>query len=152
MTIKIRRAKTADTAAIVELGNSFWMQTGYFKAGVAYDTDHCVELAEALRVHGISQVAYDGDRLVGLFLGVIGAIPFSPTTQSATEMVFYVDPDYRKSGLGGKIVKQAENVCRQLGVTYLNMIHLDSVDPVKAEGLYNKMGYHKSETVFTKAV
>ena len=81
---------------------------------------------------------------------MIGAIPFSPKAKIATEVVFYVAPEYRKQGLGEKLLKQTENVARQLGVHLLSMVHLDSVSPEKAEALYNKHGYAKSETVFTK--
>lgn len=150
--IKVRRAKESDLDAIVALGDNFWQQTSYHKAGVAYDAEHCRHLAETLRTKGIAQVAYDGDKIVGMLLAVIGAVPFSPTVGSATEMVFYVEPDYRKDGLGAHLIKQAENVCRQLGVKYLNMIHLASVDPSKPEALYNKLGFSVSETVFTKEV
>ena len=150
--IKVRRAKESDLDAMVALGDSFWRQTSYHKAGVAYDAEQCRQLADTLRTHGIAQVAYDGDKIVGMLLAVIGSVPFSPTVGSATEMVFYVEPDYRKDGLGAHLIKQAENVCRQLGVKYLNMIHLASVDPSKPEALYKRMGYHTSETVFTKEV
>lgn len=150
--IKVRRAKESDLDDMVALGERFWQQTSYFIAGAAYDTEQCRQLADTLRIHGIAQVAYDGDKLVGMLLAVIGAVPFSPTVGSATEMVFYVEEDYRKDGLGAHLIKQAENVCRQLGVKYLNMIHLASVDPSKPEALYTKLGYHTSETVFTKEV
>jgi len=150
--IKIRRGKEADIPAMVALGDTFWQQTSYYKSGVGYDEGQCTILTQNLIKNGIVQVAYDDDRLVGMFLAVVGFIPFNPLAKAATEMVFYVDPDYRKDGLGTRIIKQSENVCRQLGVVYLNMIHLDSVDPEKAEGLYNKLGYYKSETVFTKEV
>lgn len=149
--VKVMRAKPVHLKKMVELGQKFWEQTAYFTDhGVAYDADHITKMTRHLMDTGIVQVAFDEDKVVGLLLIVLFPNPFNPKCLNATELAYYVDPEYRESGVGRQLLTQGENVAKQIGVQLFNMIHLNSVSPEKAEAVYAKMGYRKNETVFTK--
>lgn len=152
MSTVIRRARADDIKKMVEFGRSFWEQTSYYKENnIEYDEERTTQLTRSLiSDSGIVQVAYDDNKVVGIVLMLVGAIPYQPTAKVATELVFYVHPDYRERGIGHRLLKQSENVAKQLGVHLMSMIHLDSVSPDKAESVYDSMGYKKTETVFTK--
>ena len=128
------------------------MSHWYTEGNVEFDLESVSSMVNFLRVNGIVQVAYDEDKLVGFLMAAIGPIPFNFDYTQASEIAFMVHPEYRKTGVGANLIKQAENVCRQQKVRYLNMVNLESVFPEKTEGLYKSQGYFKSETVFTKEV
>lgn len=149
--MKVRRATIDDIDEMVELGRGFWEQTKYYKDGIEYDPIQCAHLTKFLIENdGIVQIAVEDEKIVGLFLAMVNPIIFNPGFKSATEVVYYVHPDYRKGGAGIRLLRQAENVGRQIGLKYLNMVHLDSVDPDRPEALYRKLDYVLNETVFTK--
>ena len=151
--IKIRRVKETDIKAMFDLSVPFWQQTDFHKeSGIESRFEDVHSLVYFLMAHGIAHVAYDDDKVVGFILAAIGTVPFNSDESLATEIAFMVHPDYRKAGLGARLIKQAENVCRQQGIKYLNMINLESVEPELVESLYISEGYHKTETVFTKEV
>jgi GNAT superfamily N-acetyltransferase len=148
----IKEAQQTDVAAMVRFGKSFWEQTSYHAQGVAYSSLSITAMTIKLIETGIVLVAYDGERVIGLMLMVVGPMPFNPSTLCATELVYYVDPDYREGGTGLTLIKQAEKIAASKGVKYVSMIHLDSVVPEKAESIYNTMGYARTETLFTKDI
>lgn len=149
--MKIARAQKEDVTEMVSLGYKFWKQTAYHKQGFEYDPEQVTKLTEHLLENGVVQIAREPTgKIVGMILLIISTTPFNTNITMATELVFYVDENYRSEGVGMKLIKQAENVAGQLGVKLFNMVHLDSVNPDKPESLYNTAGYKKSETVFTK--
>lgn len=149
----IRRARPKDVPTMVKFGRTFWEQTSYYKdQGIQYDAEHIEKMVRQLIDNGIVQIAVDERKLVGIILMVVGPMPFNPSTLAATELVFYVDEDYRDSGVGKQLLRQAEHIAKQLGVTLVSMIHLDTVSPEKAEAVYDQMGYKRNETVFTKDI
>lgn len=147
---RVRRAEHSDVGKMVAFGREFWHQTSYYQQGVEYDEEQCSALTHHLIDEGIVLLAESNNRPVALLLMVVGAMPFNPLAVVATELVYYVDPEHRKGGLGFKILKQAEKLAESKGVKYISMIHMDSVTPERAEAVYKRMGYHKTETLFSK--
>lgn len=143
-------ATHADVDKMVEFGKEFWHQTSYYKQGVEYDAEQCAALTHHLIDNGIVLVAHHEGEPVALLLMVVGPMPFNPLAIVATEMVYYVSPKFRKGGLGFRMLKKAEGVAKAKNVKYISMIHLASVEPERAEAVYNRMGYHKTETIFSK--
>jgi len=149
--VVIKRGTEDSIEGMVALGRDFWNETSFHKQhGLEYDPEHCAILFKHLIDAGIVQVAWDDEEVVGYIMFVLGTLPFDINVKIATEMVFYVDPSYQRQGIGNNLIKQAENVAKQLGVKFFSMIHLDSVSPKKAEALYDKHSYNLTETVFTK--
>lgn len=150
--ITVRRARPKDVPAMVRFGRVFWEQTSYYtEQGIQYAEDHINAMVVELIEHGIVQIAVNEEhRVVGIILMVVGPMPFNPAVKCATELVFYVDEAYRNQGTGKRLLQQAENIAKQLGVKLFTMIHLDSVSPEKAEHVYNQTGYTKNETLFSK--
>ena len=151
MNVKIRRAKVKDVPQMLVLGQEFWETTKYFSQGVPYNYDTVHNLTVNLIQGGVVQLAEDSDtqKVVGFILCVIVPFPFNSDYKSATEMAFYVSPDYRASGAGKALVKQAENVCTQLGIKFLTMVEL-STSPKHTGRFYSQLGYQRSETSHTK--
>jgi GNAT superfamily N-acetyltransferase len=148
----INEATPKDVAEMVKFGKQFWTQTSYYREGVEYDFEAIRNMTISLIDNGIVLVARHEGAVVGLMLMMVGHMPFNPSTLVATELVYYVDPDYRASGAGQKLLRMAEKIAAKRGVKYISMIHLDSVEPERAEAVYSKMGYSKTETLFSKDI
>lgn len=53
--------------------------------------------------------------------------------------IFWIETQYRKKGLGTKLMKQLEEEARKSGCVTISLETLD----FQAEGFYNKLGYQK---------
>lgn len=148
----IRRATTADLANLAVLGKEFFDASTLPEQGMEWDARSAVKMAAYLLQQGIAQVAYDEDELVGFILLAVGPVPFTKSAMAATEMAFYVKPDYRDDGVGRKLLRQAENVAKQLGLHKVNMLHLGDSEAAKNEKFYSSQGYRPTEVAFTKDI
>ncbi len=147
----IRLAQPEDVERMVAYGQQFWEQTRYFAAGVEYDIDTVTYTTHQLIDEGIAMYAEDDDgKIVALMLVVISPLPMNWHHLTACEWVFYVEPDYRRSGLGVKLIQHAEELLKMQKVTFFTLVSLSNVTPEAAHKLYESLGFECSETNFTK--
>ncbi|MDJ0764854.1 MAG: GNAT family N-acetyltransferase [Myxococcota bacterium] len=146
--IKVRRGKSEDVPAMVELGEVFWEETPYRE--MDYSGEAAAQAALFLLENGIVQVAQDDEDLVGFILLAVGPIPFTTAGLAASELAFYVAPEKRGDGVGQRLLKQAENVARQQGVRRINMVHLGGEMGDAPTQAYEAQGYREGEVLYTK--
>lgn len=147
---KICLATPGDVDRMVAYGKQFWHQTRYYAAGVEYDVDTVTHFTRYLLDEGIVMYAMDKQGIVALMLVIIAPFPMNMNHLCATEWVFYVDPDYRRGGLGVKLIAQAEQILKDRRVKFFTMVSLANVTPDAANKLYETLGFEHSETNFTK--
>lgn len=150
--MKIRRAKKKDASAIVDLAMDFWKQTDYGKAGVEADYQYSVDLVCNLMDHGVVQVAEKDGQLIGYIAMLITGFMFNPKTSHAVSVSIYVVPEHRSTGAGIKLIKQAENVCKQLGAELITFSSGEYEDVERTNKVLERLGYKKAETAFTKGI
>lgn len=151
MGTKVRRAHLDDVPEMVELGEGFWLQTKYYADGIEYSPEDVAHMFSFIIDNdGIAQIAVADGKIVGFLMAIVTPFLFNAEYKSAAEIAYYVHPDYRKGGAGIRLIRQAENVGRQLGLKYLNMVHMDDVNPERPDAVYKKLDYTLNETVFTK--
>ncbi len=150
MTTEIHTATHKDVTRMVVYGSQFWTQTRYFKCGIAYDTESVIEMTEQLIDNGIVLYAEDENEIVALMLVIITPCLMNKNYMMAVEWVFYVDPDYRRSGLGVKLIAAAEHILQQRHVKFFTMVSLTHVTPDAANQLYETLGFEHSEANYTK--
>ena len=148
----IRRATPDDLHDLVQLGNEFWDQTRYAHAGIPYGKDMTTQTFAALIDSGIVQLAEDNGDIVGFIMLAIYLLPFAQDIKMAGEMVFYVAPAHRKTGLGKRLIKQAEHVAKQQGCRYFSMVNLEEVSPEQSARLYQSVGLELVETSYSKEI
>ncbi len=153
MKIVPREATLADIPKMVEFGEEFWTQTSYYKQGnVPYDADNTENLVGGMiDLGGIVLLAEneEGD-VVAVLVMLVTPMLFNPAHTVASEMVYYVSPEYRKGGLGIRMLKKAEQVAKAKGVKYISMVLLASVEPERPAAVYNRLGYHQTEATYSK--
>lgn len=148
---KIHAATSEDVDRMVEYGEQFWHQTRYFAAGVGYDVETVTSMTHQLLDEGV--VLYAEDRkgeIIALMLLIISPFPMNMHFLAACEWVFYVDPLYRRSGLGAKLIEYAQELLKERRVKFFTMVSLTNVTPEAANKLYETLGFEQSETNFTK--
>lgn len=146
----IKVATSDDVIRLVTYGDKFWSQTRYFAAGIEYNTKTVLAVTNALIDDGIVLFAEDDGEVVALMLVIIAPFPMNQDYTAACEWVFYVEPDYRRSGLGIELIGMAETMLKDKGVKFFTMVSLANVEPEAANKLYEYLGFEHSETNYTK--
>jgi GNAT superfamily N-acetyltransferase len=146
----VRQATEADIPVLLELGRSFWVQTLYHKADIEFDEQSCIEIIQMCLSDGVALMAEVDDQLVGMILVPVVPVLMNHNYRCATEWVYYIDPEWRGSGLGRDILEQAEAELRAMRVKMFNMVLLENVTPEVAAHLYEEMGFALAERVYMK--
>lgn len=147
-----RIALPSDREAIYAFGRTFWDQTLYAQAGIEYDRDTVFEVIQMCIDEGVALLAEDGNKIVGMILVLVFPFLMNRNHLAATEWVFYVDPAYRRDGIGDTLIETAEAWLKHRGVTLFNMVNLQNVTPENAAKLYEKHGFTLAETTYLKDI
>lgn len=144
-------AKLQDEYAVLELCKKFYNTTKYANM-VNWDVSSGqVMYRRLLGGDGFVVVARHNDEIVGM-LGCVMQ-PFVPNNNYtiANEIMWWVEPEYRHSKVGGELIRCAEMAASQLGCHLFSMSALitsfDGIDKV-----LEKLGYSQAENVFVKEV
>lgn len=143
----IREATEADVPRIVELGSRS-LQDGPY-AGMLKDTpEQSAKLALGIIEKSNGKVLlYQNDN--GKVAGLLGFIVFPHYfTQelTATELMWYVEPEERKGGAGINLLWESEKQAKQMGATRMGFT-APNADIGK---LYERFGYRQVEISFMK--
>lgn len=141
----IRRATEADTARLVELAAQFLDSTAY-GALLPHTLEGLETLVGAVLGAGAIFVALGDGQPVGMIALLACDHPISGD-RYGDEIVWYVEPRYRDSTIGPRLLREAEAWARASGLTLLKMVapaHSD-VGP-----FYARLGYTEVETAWAK--
>jgi len=151
VSVSIKLAVHDDIFRLVKYGAQFWQETSYYKAGVAYNRDTVMAMVAHLIDEGVVLYAEDADdRVIGLMLVIVTPFLMNANYLSACEWVFYVDPEYRRGGLGVALIDEAEEILREQDVKFFTMVSLSNVAPEAAAALYKSLGFKPAETSYLK--
>jgi predicted N-acetyltransferase YhbS len=120
----IRKATPADIPRIVEM-------VGHFMAAKVGDTVYghvltfkpkaVADLAARVIEHGLILLAEVDDQVVGMIAGV-PLEELIANTPMFDEMVWWVEPDYRKGSVGPRLLRAVEHWARQKGLRLVKMV------------------------------
>ena len=144
----IRVAKKEDIPAILLLCEEFWKHTLYDEE---FDCDHTQVMVNMALEHGLLEVL-DLDGIVGFVAGIKSYLMASTEALTGTELAWWVNPAHRKGRKGIDLMLFIEDLARAQGVKYWNMVSMESSDPEIANKIYERLGYKKTETSFTKVL
>lgn len=155
MKIQITTADFCDFNALVKMATEFFNSTHY--AELQHDPSAIPRsMQRAVRLLSdpphILLIAKDE---FGLPLGMIGLFVtphlFLANVISANEVAWWVTPEGREAGVGGKLLAAAEEAAKQVGVRVIQMLAL-SDSPGAVHEVYRKRGYQQTETAYTKVL
>jgi GNAT superfamily N-acetyltransferase len=146
----IRNATHADIPRIVEMAQRFYPESPY--PAIADMTRESVAgLAILTMESGVMLVAEQDGQLAGMVCLHIDPFLFNPAVSIAHEIVFWVEPEHSGGMLAVRLLKAAESAVKARGATWSRMAVLAS-SPPQAVGLYERNGYTRSESYYTKKV
>lgn len=146
----IRDAKGEDFDALLAMGERFYNNTAY-AAIAGYEWDAAAALFDLLIRDGLLLVAEEESGLVGMVGLVIVPFMFNTRLRSAHEVVWYVDPDARRLGIGPALLKAVEPACREKGVDVIQMMNLATSNSATTR-MYERMGFKHSESSYLKVI
>lgn len=146
----IRKATHDDIPRIVEMSDKFYAQTRYVDiAPMAKES--AAGLAILMMESGVMLLAESEGIVVGMVGLFIEPFTFNIAKTMATEIVWWVDPDHQRSGIGAELLAAIEPACRERGADMIRMMCLAGQSEV-AETIYSRMGYTPSEHAYTKVL
>lgn len=146
----IRQATTQDVPAVVSMSRKFYGTTDYI-ATEPFDADTVWDLTELLISTGVMLVAEVEGDVVGMAGALIAPGLFNRHISVATEVVWWVDPNCTRHGVGQKLFKALESHCRIKGARRLQMVKLRT-SPEHVGTMYEQAGYPLSEISYTKVL
>ncbi len=154
MAITIRRAKAEDANTISlmnreiedkDISNEYWAKTdkSILKLTLPFDESKSIPFIEMLRRKiksktSIILVASDNSKIVGFIWVDIYKKYYSAVKKYAYIEGFFVDKDYRGSGIATKLYSNAKTFIKKKGINY---IRLDISVKNPAIKLYEKLGF-----------
>jgi GNAT superfamily N-acetyltransferase len=143
----IRAAITSDIPRIVELGSRSLKDGPY--ASMLKDTpEHSAALAlDVIRGANGKILLYENDN--GKVAGLLGFIIFPhyfTQEPTATEVMWYVEPEERKEGGAIKLLWEAEKQAKEMGATRMGF----TAPTAEVGKLYERFGYKQVEVTYMK--
>lgn len=146
--MQIRQAEIRDLDEIVAMSRAFYETTSY-RGFAAFDADTVSGLAAGLIDHHVMLVAEADDALIGMVGLLVAPFMFNGNVLAAYEVVWYVAPDAQGRGAGKALLAAIEPACRERGCAAIQMVHLAN-SPPQAAAIYERMGFVRTESSYTK--
>jgi hypothetical protein len=145
----IRPAVPADFPAMLEMGKTQHLGSEWAKRDTPFDEDSFTDyLGQAIQT-GLALVADNGERVVGMFGGNIGAPAFNRNIQIFLGTFWYCEPEFRKEA-GLPLLTAGEKAVKARGVRFGVVSTDDGEDSAALNRLYRRVGYQFAEQVFLK--
>ncbi|MEN1958432.1 GNAT family N-acetyltransferase [Luteimonas changyuni] len=142
----IRDATAADVPRILAMGRRFYAASPY-AAVAGYSDAAAADLVAALIAGGVLLVAEHHSEVVGMIGLHVTGLAFDPATLTATEVMWWVEPEARGLGVAVDLRCQAEARCRARGCRWIAMSVLAG-SPAHATDQLATAGYHHFESSF----
>lgn len=148
----IRPAVEGDLRRIIEMAERFYPYTSYWThSRIPFDAAHAALLATAMIENGVMHMAEYQGQTVGMIGLVIMPFLFNPDYMHGGEIIWWVEPEHWKSGIGEQLLESIEAPCKEKNVRHIQMLDLYNSN-LSAEKLYLKHGYMLTERSFTKVI
>jgi len=144
----IRVGTYDDLEQIVIMAREFWGHT-------IFDDPFCAISVEEMAKYCIDQglmVVLDVDGPKGFACAIAGHLLANVDVKSGTEVAWWVNPEHRGGRNGISLIKALESQAKEVGIKWFSLAFMESSMPDKIEDIYLKMGYKKSETLYTKVL
>ena len=143
----IRDAIEADFEIILDMSEEFWQETQFSEP---LERDHTLLMVKMALDHGLLAVL-EVDGLVQGFCAGIKSFSIGTTScLVGTELAWWINPEHRKGRKGLDLMFYMEQLAEDQGIKYWSMASMETSSPSTANKIYERFGYVKSETLYTK--
>jgi GNAT superfamily N-acetyltransferase len=149
--MNIRFATPEDAIPVAEMVEKFYQMAMAEMLG-DYDKLAAANLIAATSVSSdaCTIVAEDGDRIIGTMGALSYNHPFKPSVRIAQELFWWVEPEYRKSGIGQKMMDAGEQWAKEIGCSGMVMVTMHGIDHERNGAFYERSGYGPFEHSYLK--
>lgn len=133
------------------MGRAFWAAIPH-NLGIPYCPDSLAMTCAQMLDQGLLIYACDGDKAVGAVGGLTSPLFVNREYLVAAELFWWVEPEYRDSGVGRKMLAEFENAASFAGVRSLSMMAVEGLEIDKAAALYERCGYSPVERTWSKSL
>lgn len=146
----IFQATQEDIPEIIRMGRLFWSQTPYSE--IPFCPDSIAFTCQQMIDRRLLLIA----TVKGTIAGAVGAMS-SPLYANrdvlvAAELFWWVEPEFRNSGIGKEMLISIEQACRDAGVYRFSMMAFEQIELEKAAAVYQRCGYVPTERSFCKVL
>lgn len=92
----------------------------------------------------------ESTQLTGFIAGLPFPCPLNQTVTMVSELAWWVEPEYRNTGAAIRLFQALQRAAESYGALSLTMICLESIEPEKVQGIYERMGHTKTESSFVR--
>jgi len=145
----IRDGTYDDIPSILAMSERFWQDTIYNVPFCAEDTEGMVKLCID---QGLTAVLVKDDALIGFICAFGGPLLCNHSVKTCTDIAWWVEPEHRHDGGGVQLIDYLEVLAKKAGMTWVNMVYMQSSMPEQVQSIYEDRGYVKVETVSAKRI
>lgn len=153
--MKIRHGTQADDDAIIFALKKFADQQPLGRLKVEakrYNDHHVRKVLDAVRRTGLLLIAQDDEHIAGVFMASISGDIWVPSMSIMSELIWWVNPEYRNSSAGLRLLKEytkiGEQMVEQGKISMFTMTLLSNSPSINLE----KRGWSKLETNYVHGV
>ncbi len=140
----IRDADLTDVFALTQYGEYFWKQSPY-AAKIPFNPQAVRDLLTWMVEDQYLYLYMDGNNIAG-FLGLVEVpLMFNPEFDVATEIFFYVRPEWRGRGISKALYAHAEEDLDTDVIAFADMSTSTDMD-----NYYTSRGFTQTERTYTK--
>ncbi len=143
----LRLATRDDLPALLDMARAFHAASEH--RHVPFCPESTAATADALFKMGFALVAEADGVPVGMIGVAISPVLFNVRHTIALEAMWWVEPEWRKSGAAAALIAAAEREAKKRGAARIQMLALSN-SPKHVARLYARRGYYLSETAYIK--
>jgi ribosomal protein S18 acetylase RimI-like enzyme len=147
--MKIRHAASEDLARIAEMGRPFWEMTPLAEM-IPYDPASVEYYSQLMMESGVLLVV----EIDGTVVGAAGALTMPALGNFnylvAAELFWWIEPEYRSSGVGRALLAALEDALRTRGAKVFSMVAFENIEVDRVSSIYERSGYKRTERTFSK--
>lgn len=143
----VRTGEYSDISDIVCMACGFWKHTIYDDPA---DPETIALMAEGCIDNGLMAVLEISGDICGFACGIKGALLANCDVSIGVEVAWWVDPAHRSGRNGIALLLKLEQLAKDQNIKYWNMGYMVSSMPEEVAQIYEKMGYKKTEVIYSK--
>lgn len=148
--MQVRHATAADIPAIIRMGRLFWSQTPYRE--IPYCPDSIALACGQMLEQRLLLIGEFSGQIAGAVGAMASPLYANRSVLVAAELFWWVEPEYRNSGIGKMMLTGIEQAAKDAGVYRFSMMAFDDLELEKAAKVYERCGYQATERTWNKVL
>lgn len=138
---KIRRATEADIVPLSVMGTRFVRYASYGRHMLTPKEEIAIGLRQLFAAGAVAWVAEREEVIIGVLIGMLAPVWFSPSSKVATELAWWVEEGHRNGPAGVRLLRMFEGWAQANDARFIAMSDLVVEGETPAGHLLERLGY-----------